>query len=48
MTEGGDISFRIFYIKEKEEIDVIESDRVNSHCMIEESFINCIHRRTCK
>ena len=47
MTEDADIGFRVYYVLDKEEMDVIPWTRVNCHTVMEEGMIVCTRAVPC-
>ena len=50
MTEEGDIGFRLYYVENRggEKFDVVNSERIESHLMMEEGEIICTRPVLCK
>ena len=44
MTEEGDIGFSVYYVERNgEKVDLMTNERIQSHLMMEEGELLCIH-----
>jgi len=48
MSEEGDIGFRVYYLEEDKKVDVVPSQRIDSHLMMESGAISCWRSNTCQ
>ena len=48
MTEEGDIGFSAYYVERNgEKVDLMTNERIQSHLMMEEGELLCIHPVLC-
>ena len=48
MSEEGDIGFRVYYVQEDKKVEVVPSQRIDSHLMMESGAISCWRSTSCQ
>lgn len=48
MTEEGDLGFCVYYVDEREQVDLVTNIRLESHLMMEEGHVVCTRPAICK